>query len=839
MTTPGDADAGDDTLTTLLPLLARRLRADRAGQEALSRLTDDPRDATLTQWLESRGAPTMATVVTGGYVEKLVTIAHADSVHIEMPAEPPPLPADLPAVPGDFTDRDAELREALTHMTASGGLLTVSGLGGIGKSAFATRVAAGLAGPHGGFGGAQLYADLRGHGDDPRDPGEVLTGFLRSLGVPESRIPHDLDQRASLYRTALGRGRSIVLLDNARDERQVRPLLAGAGHAVLVTSRRPLAALEGALSLPLPALPAGDGLALLAAIAGPDRVGAEPEAAAETVRLCGGLPLAIRIVAGKLAVRRHWRVSRMAAALAAERTRLGELSLGDLDVKGSFMLSYRDIGPDAQRALRLSGFLGMPSFPGWLLAALLDVPVGRGEELAEELAELHLLEPMPEDATGELRYRHHDLLRLFAAERSMAEDSESERRAAVERALGALLAIAKRALYFLSPHSKRDPDPTLARLWPLPADHLDRLAGQPYAWFESEYDTLIAAIARAHGEGLWECAWELADSMHYFFRVRALWADWVRTHELALEAVRAAGNARGEGWTLRNLGNAYRDQGDLDRAAECFRLCLELFDRIGNRLGQAAALNNLGELAMDRGRLAEAREYLERCLPAWDDVGDAVGVAYVTNHLGWVTMRQGDGDAAAAYFARSLPRFRELGDRWGEAHALRSLGVLARERGDLAAAEEPLTVCARLFAEHGDPAGQARSNVDLAWVLALSARHRESSALLDRAQAVFGELSDSAGVAWCLLVRAELLLAEGDGTAASAALEEAAATFRDRDELYEEGLARTALAAAYARTGHGDRARRAYDEAITTLAESGASAWLARARRERAELSRA
>jgi tetratricopeptide (TPR) repeat protein len=828
-----DEAADAEAISGVLPLLARRLQADQSGRAILQRITEsaEPSTAELTEWLQRGGTPTVATVVTGGYIDNLVNIAHADVVNISLPNKNP-APAQLPNATRDFTDRQQEVETARRFLRpeapgAGAPVLAVSGLSGVGKSALAIQVSTLLAAA---FPDAQLYVDLRGQDGRGLDPSDVLDAFLRAKGISGTRIPADLADRALMYRAIMSQGRNLVLLDNASNEGQVRPLIpSGSGCAAIVTSRRRLAVLEGALPIALETLSLDYGLELLSKIAGEERVAAEPEAASQIVRLCGLLPLAIRIVGAKLAAKPHWRIRRMADRLRSERTRLVELSFGDLDVRGGFMLSYQELDPELQRAFRMPSVLASPHFTSWILAALLEIAPEDADQMAERLVDLQLLEVVEEDETGEVRYRYHDLLRVFAGEQVAQAESNQERSAALERALGALLGVAKQGLYQMSKHSKRDPDPTLALIWPLPADLIERLTSRPYAWFSAEYPNLIAAIHQAYEEGLWECTWELADSMHYFFRVRARWKDWRETHELALDAARRAGNRRGEGWTLRNLGNAYRDLGELDKAAGCFTQCLETFQALDNSLGQAAALNNLGELAMDRGQLADATAYFERCLPAWAQVGDTVGVAYVTNHLGWVNLQQGRWESATSYFDESLPMFRELNDHWGEAHALRSIGNLLRECGLLAQAQERLSQSELIFAEFEDRAGQAWVRMDLAWTRLAQGYPDEARDLLDSAIATFRELSERRGEAWCLMVMADVHRAQGRTEAAAVILEEVALAFRSRGETFAAGVSQCLLGETYLQAGLIDRAEITLRGALEVLRRVGAGYWVSRA----------
>ncbi|HEX6519489.1 MAG TPA: tetratricopeptide repeat protein [Streptosporangiaceae bacterium] len=835
-----------EAISALLPLLARRLQSDESGREIIKRIAQAPEQsaeqsaADLAQWLTRAGTPTVATMVTGGYVGKLANIAHADVVNISLPADHQ-APAQLPNAARDFTDREQQVMEASRFLRAEAPetpgapgapgagtpVVVISGPGGIGKSALAVQVSTLLIHD---FPDAQLYVDLRGQSGQGLDPGDVLDGFLRAKGVTGTRIPQTTGERELMYRSVMSKDRNLVLLDNAADERQVRPLIpAGSGCAVIITSRRRLAVLDGALPIDLERLSPNDGVALLAKIAGAQRVDAEMEAARQVVRLSGQLPLAIRIAGAKLADRPYWHVGRMADRLRSERTRLAELSYRDLDVRGGIMLSYQELDPGLQRAFRLPSMLAFQSFTSWVVAALLDISPAEADDAVEQLVDLQLLEVVGEDETGEIRYRYHDLLRLFAREQTEESDSEQDRSAAVERALGALLGLAKRALFEMSPHSKRDPDPPRALIWPLPADLAGRLTAQPYDWLSADYGNLIAAITQAHDAGLWECTWELADSMHYYFRVRARLQDWQATHELALDAARRAGNRRGEGWTLRNLGNAYRDMGQLDRAADCFTRCFDTFRELGNSLGQAAALTNLGELAMDRGQLNDAEAHLERSVAAWADVGDKVGVAYVTNHLGWVNLHKGELSTAWSYLERSLAMFRDLDDRWGEAHALRCQGLVSRERGQYDRAEQLLGRGDHLFAGFGETFWRARVRTDLAWTRLAQRRPGDALQLLNSAIAEFRELQERYGEAIALMITADVYRTRGQTDAAAAVLEEVIPAFRGRGDALYEGISRCLLGETYLRAGQAKQAQVTLAGALEVLRRAGAGAWASRA----------
>jgi hypothetical protein len=339
--------------------------------------------------------------------------------------------------------------------------------------------------------------NLRGVGTNPVDPADTLAEFLRALGVAGSSIPVGLEERARLYRTRLADRRLLVVLDNASDEAQVRPLLPGTSSCtVLVTSRASLAGLEGVASLTLDALAPAEALALLATIAGAKRVEAEPEAAAAIIERCGHLPLAVRIAGARLAAKRHWRLSYLADRLRGRR-RLHELKVGDLDVAASIALSYAGLSQPERRAFRLLAVLDAPDFPAWVAGAVLNANLAETEELIERLVDAHLLEVAGRDPDGGCRYRFHDLVRDFARVR-LQRGSHAAGGAALERALAAYLTVAEQARMALEPGGLR----TFCRPdtpgWDVDSpDIVESVEHRPLDWFAVERRSLLAATRTA------------------------------------------------------------------------------------------------------------------------------------------------------------------------------------------------------------------------------------------------------------------------------------------------------------------------------------------------------
>lgn len=375
-----------------------------------------------------------------------------DTSHIDPPS---PVPAQLPPGIADFAGRAeavAYLASALRGAAGGGApvVATLSGLGGGGKTALAVHVAHSVRAR---FPDGQLYADLRGTGPAPADSGSVLTYFLRALGVAESAVPEGLEQKAALYRSLTADRELLVLLDNARDSAQVRPLLPGApGCAVLVTGRGRTLALPGAHRVDVEAMDEDEGLELLGAMVGAERMTAEPAAARELVSACGGLPLAVRIAATLLASRPRRDMADLVAGLSDER-RLDELRVGDLDVEATFRADYEALEPGLAHAFRALALCGLPTFCRSAAAALLDTTDDAAEAAVEALVDAGLVE-----LHGDDHYRFHDLVGLFARRLGERHDSPWERTAAQHRYFDHLLATVQSAVRLIRPHGAL-PDP--------------------------------------------------------------------------------------------------------------------------------------------------------------------------------------------------------------------------------------------------------------------------------------------------------------------------------------------------------------------------------------------
>ena len=566
-------------------------------------------------------------------------------------------PAQLPADIADFTGRDEQVKrlsDLLSGTGASGDpgavrIAVVAGSGGLGKTSLAVHAAHRVRRR---FPDGQLYVDLLGATAAPLLPGDVLARFLRDLGVDGRDIPVDEDERAARYRTTLARRRMLVVLDNARDAAQVRPLLPGsASSAVLVTTRSRMPDLASTKLVDLNVLDDDEALKLFVKVVGEERAAAEPEATAELLDACAGLPLAIRICAARLVTRSGWTIRAMAGRLTDEHRRLDEMRAGDLAVRASFEVSFTSLPPSTDKrgidpalAFRLLGLWQGPSISSAAAAALFGVPEYSAEDALEVLVDTHLLESVATD-----RYRFHDLLRVYAAERAEADLLAAERDAALTRLLTWYMRTADAAATAVSPHRYNIPlEPAGTDPPPLGFAGAD----EALAWYDSERANLVAATRQAAASGRHEIAWRLPAPLFIMFNSRGNWADCIATHRIALDSARQAGDRRGEAWVLNNLGDALGVTGDPEGIAY-LESSLAIRREIGDRMGEAQAANNLADAYQPLGRTDEALELYRRALELNREIGYRYGEGVSLVNLGSTLLDLDRAGEAIGYLQRA------------------------------------------------------------------------------------------------------------------------------------------------------------------------------------------
>jgi tetratricopeptide (TPR) repeat protein len=657
-------------------------------------------------------------------------------------------PAQLPADVADFTGREAQVKHLCDLLSSPGAatdpgavrIALVAGSGGLGKTSLAVHAAHRV---RAAFPDGQLYVDLLGGTPRPLAPAGVLARFLRDLGVDSRDIPAGEAERAARYRTVLAGRRMLVVLDNARDAAQVRALLPGAAScAVLITTRHLMPDLPGTRLIDLTVLDEDEALALFTKIVGAQRAAAEPGAAAELLAACAGLPLAIRICAARLAARSGWSIGSMASRLRDEHRRLDELRAGDLAVRASCEVSFASLpagGPAGRIALadafRLLGLWQGPSISVQAAAALFGTAEQPAEDALEALVDAHLLES---PAPG--RYKFHDLLRVYAAERAAADLSSPARDAAVSRLLGWYLRTADAAATAVSAHRYNMPlaAPAAGEGQPL------RFAtsGDALSWYDAERVNVIAATRQAAGSGRPDLAWRIPPPLFIFFQSRNNWADCITTHRIALEAARRCGNRQGEAWVLNNLGEALRFMADSDSVGY-LEQSLAIRHDIGDRMGEAQAANNLADAFRALGRLPEALDVLRRALELNRAVGYRFGEGVALVNLGDVLLSLDRADEAIGPLEQARMTFTELSYPDGIGYAQYWLGNCYATVGrDI----DALDCLRQALAAHRASGNRHRQAITLRLLGRVQARHglaaqaRESREL---AVAIFGELGDT------------------------------------------------------------------------------------------------
>lgn len=672
---------------------------------------------------------------------------HDDAAWVRAHLVPRQLPADMPALVG----RDEQLAE-ITALMRTGRPATVipgvviTGPGGVGKTALAVHAAHRL---RGAYPDGQLYAGL-GRGGEQPTAGAVLSRFLHALGVPPGGVPRGLDERSALFRDLLADRRVLVVLDGVTDEAQLRPLLpAEPGCGLIVTSRRRLAGTAILRSVPLDVLPVELGVALLREVVGDDRVDEEPHAAAAVVRHCSGLPLAIWMAGARLAARTGWTIGDLAARLADVRNRLDWLQLGDLGVRAGVAESVSGLEDGHRLLFQRLGLLEASEFPAWLSAALIDRDAGTAERMLDDLAEVHLVEPVGRGVTGP-RYQMHDLVHLVAREHAAENDDAADRHAAAGRVLHGWLGLAVAADDELPHWLGVDPEPEPA--WRPPAEAAEAVKRDPQGWFDEERGALQEVVRQA-AEDHPQVAWPLTQRLSTYLDLRGRYDEWADALNLGLRAAERSGDLQGQATMIgllmqveanrdehlasliygeRTLA-AYRrlspvpgeaagqaepaaalgrqaQHEDADPLATGFAMArralagrragehedyLGLFERArdafrvgGAGLLEAWTLKHIGLVYCRQQRFADAEATLLRAREVMSDLGNSVSEAYSGGDLAGIAAALGRFDEAEAMAREALEHARADGDRWSSARALLTLGEVCRAGGDQRAALE-------------------------------------------------------------------------------------------------------------------------------------------------------
>jgi DNA-binding SARP family transcriptional activator/tetratricopeptide (TPR) repeat protein len=620
------------------------------------------------------------------------------------------VPRQLPAAAGHFAGRVREIKalsSLLDQGARSGGTAVISaidGTAGIGKTTLALNWG------HQNlekFPDGQLYVNLRGfaHDDRPTAPAEAMRGFLDALAVPVGRVPQGLDAQAALYRSLLADKKMLVVLDNARDTDQVRPLLPGSATCMtLVTSRNPLTGLivtDDARPVTLDLLSTGEAHDLLARRLGTERAAAEAEAIGALIELCARLPLALSIAAARAVVNPALPLSALVAELHHARGRLDALDIGDTtaDLRAVFSWSYQHLASPAAHMFRLLGVHPGPDITAAAAASLAGISRDRADRLLGELVGAHLL---TRQASG--RYACHDLLRAYAAEQAHTVDGPDDRHGAQHRVLDHYLHTARTAAMLI--HPNRAPialDPVEPGVTP------EGLADfrQAQSWLEAERPVLLAVIAQAAADGFDTHANLLPWVLVNFFDQRGYWHDYLVTQRSSLIAAQRLGGLAGQARAQRLLGSAHARLGSHEDALNHLQQALDIYRRLDEHSGHAHTRLAIGSLLDQQGRYDEALGHTRQALELYRTAGDRAGQADTLNALGWLHSQLGDHHRAVTYCHQALEMHRDRGDHFGQAHAGDSLGYAYHHLGNHAEALDCYDQALELHQKIGDRYSQA------------------------------------------------------------------------------------------------------------------------------------
>ncbi|GAA3672364.1 BTAD domain-containing putative transcriptional regulator [Lentzea roselyniae] len=686
------------------------------------------------------------------------------------------VPHHLPPDISDFTGREETLKRVLAltggqdDRTATP-TVVVSGFGGAGKSALAVHAAHLL---RKSYPDGQLFADLRGAGRD-LEPQEVIGRFLGLLGISGQDQPVAPDERVELYRRTVSDRRLVIVLDNARSEAQVRPLLPGNANCfVIITSRSRLTGLEGAEPIELGFFDDTVSEEMLSRIVGAERIGAEPEAAQRIAKLCGGVPLALRAAGAKLLARPHWPLKTLAKRLSDERRRLDELETGDLAIRSSLKLNYSELDVRHRKAFHLLSLLDLPDFGAWIAAPLLDISPYDAEDVVEHLVDLRLVDVAGVDQIGRVRYRFHDLVQLFGAEQAAKEPAE-EVTEAVTRTLATWLALVEtgvqklpRVTLGLRPqlHTTIEVDPRLA----------EDVEEDPTGWLHSETAAVVRAVERAHDLGVDELTTTVITSLLSSpFAARNEFGNWQRTHEVALRSARERGNRRAEAVLLAGLGQLRYEQDDFAAALTNFQQAAEIAAEIGEPETLAVAHVGMGTVYRDLAEFERARELLDKAIA----LGDDGVVAAASYGVGAIHRDHGDLDEATTAFERCVELYRAQDDQRGEALALRGLSLCHRAAGAFAEAVALSREAEQILREAGDELGATYAAQSLAKASLRAGELDGVDDLLSECLEVCTRQHDRFGVALVTRTLGEAALARGKDEDAVALLEDALGQWRE------------------------------------------------------------
>jgi DNA-binding SARP family transcriptional activator len=771
----------------------------------------------------------------------------------------PPRPAQLPPDLSTFTGRGNELAQLLAlpadqpNTLPAAVISAVDGMAGIGKTALAVHASHQLAAR---YPDGQVFADLNGFAQDmdPVSPADALDRMLRSLGIAGEQIPDTVEERAALWRTRLADQRMLIVLDNAADEAQVRPLLpASPGCLVLITSRRRLSGLDDVHLISLDILPPQDAVSLFTRIAGEDRLAGQPaKLITDVVELCGRLPLAIRIAAARLRARPTWTLTHLVDRLRDQQHRLAELETGQRSVTAAIDLSYSYLTAGQQEMFQLLSLHPGFDIDTHAAAALADITAQQAARVLDDLLDTHLLRQHLPD-----RYRFHDLLFVYARQVCTDQQPEPRQRDALTRLFDHYSYATTAAMELLYPFDSPGHRPRLPQSETLISAPASRSHAK--TWLDTELDNLLAVASHAADHGRPAYTIHLSRTLHRHLLTRARLSDAETLHARAFTAARELGDRPGELDALCGLGDIGYQQGQYKPATDCYQRALHIATEIGDRAGELHALRGLGHLSRAQGWHDLAAHYFGQALdiahsitsrpgeldalcglgavhrlqgqykPATDcyqqalriatEIGDRAGELYALRGLGNIHRLQGRHEPATDCYQRALHIATEIGDRAGELYALRGLGYLHYTQGQYELASDCFGRSLGIATEIGDRAGELYALHGLGNIHRLQGRHEPATDCYQRALHIATEIGDRNYQFEALHGLGNTRQATGHPAEALTPHRSALQLARDLDQPTDQARALHGLAHAHNDLGQREHARKLWQQALNILTD--------------------
>jgi tetratricopeptide (TPR) repeat protein len=669
------------------------------------------------------------------------------------------------------------------------------------------------------FPDGQLYVNLRGYDrDEPVSTADALAGFLRALGVPGTDIPDEVGPRARMYRSRLAGRRVLVLLDNAKDSDQVRPLLPGdPGCVAVVTSRDSLAGLvaaDGARRLDLDVLPLADAIALLRSLIG-GRVDEDPVAAAGLAGLCAGLPLALRIAAERAAAPPEASLADLVAELAAAQ--LDGLTAGDdrADVRTVFSWSFCQLPPDAADAFVLIGLHPGADLDAHAAAALTRTGTEQARQVLRRLLRANLLM-----ASGTSRYGMHDLLRAYAREQAAAHDTGCRCQQALTGLFDYYLAGAAAAMNTAVPaeaHWRPSIPPSAAAVPAMPGEQ-DALA-----WLDAERANLAAVAAHCADHGWPRHATDLTATLFRYLTRGGYLPEATSIYRHIMRLARTSGDLAAEADAQRGLGGVNMMKGHFSEAIDNHRAALDLYRRCGNRLGEARVLHNLGMTEHNLHDVLSATDHYRQAIAAYKDVGDNFGVARVLVDVASAAIELASPDEAAEHAQLALQLCRENNDHAFEAEALERLGDLSLGLRRLSQAAEYFEQALAIHRRIGLPNGITAQLRGLEKVRLHQREYQDAISYLQEALEIYRETGNKHGEIKTLLVLAAARHGDGQIADGRTELETAIRLAAETGNTYRQANAHSYLAESHHRSGQNEQACHHWHQALTLYTQLGAT----------------